>query len=131
MCMPPKILVIDDDSLIRELVLHTLQVNGYTVVTASSGQQGVGQFQEEKPDLVVLDVAMPEMSGFAVAERIRDIEQEQSRARTPIIILTAYARSFMATPDAEARIDSYLTKPIDPKKLLKHIRQFLDGEKIS
>ena len=124
--MTKKILVIDDDDLIRGLVKHTLEHDGYSVVLASSGPKGVEHFNAEKPDLVVLDIAMPGMNGFEVAGKIRAIEKEEALAYTPIIIFTAYARSFMASPSADVRIDSYLTKPIDPRKLLEHVHQFLD-----
>jgi two-component system sensor histidine kinase/response regulator len=127
--MSKKILVIDDDDLIRGLVTHTLQLDGYTVAVAPSGADGVEHFKTEKPDLVVLDIAMPGMSGFEVAEKIRNYEKEENLTHTPIIVFTAYARSFMGTPNDDLRIDSYLTKPIDTKKLLKHVHQFLDDEK--
>ncbi|MBN1566120.1 MAG: response regulator [Anaerolineae bacterium] len=129
--MSKKILVIDDDDLIRGLVTHALQLDGYTVVTAPSGPTGITQFKAEKPDLVMLDIAMPGMNGFEVATQLREFEKEQNLAHTTIIVFTAYARSFMATPDDDLRIDSYLTKPIDPKKLLKHVHQFLDDEEKS
>ncbi len=126
--MSQKILVIDDDQLIRGLVTHTLEYNGYTVVSASSGPAGIEQFKTEKPDLVMLDIAMPGMSGLEVAANIRTYEKEETLPHTPIIVFTAYARSFMDSPNDELRIDSYLTKPIEPAKLLKHVHQFLDDK---
>jgi CheY-like chemotaxis protein len=126
--MTKKVLVIDDDEMIRGLVTHTLEHDGYTVISAGSGQAGLEQFEAGKPDLVVLDIAMPGMSGFEAASKMRAIEDAENRPHTPIIVFTAYARSFMASTSDDVRIDSYLTKPIDPQKLLKHVHQFLDEE---
>jgi CheY-like chemotaxis protein len=126
--MTKKVLVIDDDEMIRDLVAHSLERDGYTVISAASGQAGLEHFEAEKPDLIVLDIAMPGMSGFEVAGKMRAIENEEKRPHTPIIVFTAYARSFMASASDDARIDSYLTKPINPQKLLEHVHQFLDEE---
>jgi CheY-like chemotaxis protein len=122
------ILVIDDDDLICTLVSKYLEREGYHVVTALNGPDGIEKYRTEKPDLVVLDVAMPEMSGFAAASRIRRIQHDEERPHTPIIILTAYARSFFQSAGSEAGIDSYLTKPITPKQLLEHVQPFLEDE---
>ncbi len=126
--MSHKILVIDDDELIRTMVRHFLEHDQYTVVTASNGTAGIEKYDVEKPDLVVLDIAMPEVNGFEVAKQIRAIQQRDSRPRTPIIFLTAYARSFFLSTGDEAGADSFLTKPITPDQLLSHVRRFL-GEK--
>lgn len=126
--MTKKILVIDDDDLVRSLVMHTLQHANYAVVTASTGTGGVTVYEEEKPDLVVLDIAMPGMSGIEVASKIREIETENKLAHVPIIVFTAYARSFMGSAGTDdLRISSYLTKPITPDKLLKHVNSFLQN----
>ena len=126
--MTHKILLVDDDDVIRNLMGMYLQRGGFSVVKAEDGMTGIEFFRAEKPDLVVLDVAMPEMSGFEVAKRLRAIEKEEERSRTPIIILTAYARSFFLADSTEAGVDSYLTKPITPDQLLQHIKEFLGQE---
>ena len=122
------ILVVDDDELICTLVAQFLKREGYHVVTALTGQVGIDKYRAEKPDLVVLDIAMPEMSGFDVASSIRSIQHEEERPHTPIIILTAYARSFFVSAGSEAGIDSYLTKPITPEQLLAHVLPFLEDD---
>lgn len=124
--MSQTILVIDDDDLIRTLVSHTLQRDNYQVLTAADGVTGIEKYETEKPDLVVVDIAMPGMSGFEVASHIRTIQERENRPYTPIIILTAYARSFMLSASDDVRVDSYLTKPITPDQLLKHVHRFLD-----
>jgi CheY-like chemotaxis protein len=126
--MSKTILVIDDDDLIRSLVKLNLEQADYRVIMAADGPGGVEQFEAEKPDLVVLDIAMPEMSGLEVAQKMRAIEQRDHTAHTPIIILTAYARSFVLSAGGQTGIDSYLTKPITSSQLLAHVHQFLgDG----
>jgi two-component system response regulator VicR len=78
--MSKTILVIDDDDVIRSLVKLNLERVGYSVITVADGPSGVEQFEAKKPDLVVVDIAMPEMSGFEVAQEMRVIEQrERSR----------------------------------------------------
>ena len=124
--MSKTILVIDDDPMIRTLVSTLLSREHYTVFTAPDGPAGIDAYQMEKPDLVVVDVAMPGMSGFEVASRVREIQSSEQRPYTPIIILTAYARSFIQSTPEDGRVDSYLTKPVTPEELLKHIRRFLD-----
>ena len=123
--MSKTILVIDDDNLINALVARLLGKEGYTVITACNGPAGIEQYETMKPDLVVLDIAMPEMSGFEVAKAIRAIQRRDDRPHTPIILLTAYARSFFIPTGSEAGIDSYLTKPITPDQLISHVNRFL------
>jgi CheY-like chemotaxis protein len=123
--MTKTILIIDDDPVIIDLITRTLHRAGYETISASDGPTGIQCFQAEKPDLVVLDVAMPEMSGFDVATDIRSIERDENRPHTPIVLLTAYARSFFVSANSETEVDSYLTKPIVPDKLLTHLNKFL------
>lgn len=123
--MAKTILVIDDEPMTVELVTRFLQHDGYDVIAAPNGTEGIAQYVAHRPDLVVLDIAMPGMNGIATAQRMRAIEQEQELPRTPIILLTAYARSFFLSASSEAGVDSYLTKPIAPDALLEHVRRFL------
>jgi CheY-like chemotaxis protein len=123
--MSKTILVIDDDDLIRNLVTHYLAHDDYAVITAPDGPTGLEKYEADRPDLVVVDIAMPGMSGFEVTKHIRAIEQREARPYTPIIILTAYARSFFLSTGGEVGVDSYLTKPIAPDQLLAHIHRFL------
>jgi CheY-like chemotaxis protein len=122
--MTQTILLVDDDTLIRDITSRYLQRAGYHVLTATNGAEGIDIYQRLAPDLIVLDVAMPEMSGFEVASTIRKMQREEGRAHIPIVLLTAYARSFFLSVGTEAGIDSYLTKPISPEQLLEHIKQF-------
>ncbi|MBN1202118.1 MAG: response regulator [Anaerolineae bacterium] len=123
--MSKTILIVDDDELLSTLTAKALERGGYAVVVARDGLTGIEKFRSEKPDLIVLDVAMPEMSGFEVAKRIRTLEYEENLSHTPIVLLTAYARSFFPSVGREAGVDSYLTKPVTPEQLLEHVSQFL------
>lgn len=123
--MSKTILVIDDDDMIRALVVRALERAGYATLAANDGPSGIDLFRANRPDLVVLDVAMPEMTGFEVVSGIRAIEADENRQHAPIVILTAYARSFFLPFGAQAEIDSYLMKPITPEQLVNHINQFL------
>ena len=122
------ILVVDDDDLVRAMVAHVLEREGYRVLKAADGASGLALYEAEKPDLVVLDIAMPHMSGMEVAARLREMQREENR-RVPIIVLTAYARSFFGPGGSgNLSVDSYLTKPVMPAKLLAHVHQFLGGD---
>ncbi len=122
------ILVVDDDDLVRAMAAHVLEQAGYRVLKAADGASALTLYAAEKPDLVVLDIAMPHMSGMEVATRLREMQREQNR-RVPIIALTAYARSFFGPGGSgNVNVDSYLTKPVMPAKLLAHVHQFLGGD---
>ncbi|NLX08429.1 MAG: response regulator [Chloroflexi bacterium] len=125
--MGQKILIVDDDASIRLLLDTYLKRQGYTVLTAHDGPTAIDLYRTEQPDLVVMDIAMPKMDGFETATHLRAIQAEEDRPHTPIIVLTAYARSFFVSTGTEPYIDSYQTKPISPDQLVRHIRQFLDG----
>lgn len=123
--MAKTILIIDDDETIIKLMAQFLERAGYEVLTADNGHEGIDKYRTFRPDLIVLDIAMPELNGFEVTKTIRQIQHTEGWPRTPIIILTAYARSFFISAGSEAGIDSYLTKPILPEQLLEHLNQFL------
>src|SRR5690349_14347720 len=82
-----KILMVEDDSAMREIVVHKLQTNGFDVVEAEDGKQGLEKAQSERPDLILLDLMLPEIDGFGVLEKIR-ADSDQNFAKTPVIILS-------------------------------------------
>lgn len=120
-----RVLVVDDDQLVRVLVSTYLTHGGYEALAAASGAEGVAMYESERPDLVVLDIAMPEMTGFEVADAIREMEAAREWPRTPIVLLTAFARSFFVPVGHDQRIDSFVSKPITRDELLKHIKPYL------
>jgi len=117
-----KILVVDDESNVREIVKMRLTINGYSVITAADGLEGLNMARSEKPDLIVLDVMLPKMDGFKVCRMLKGDEQYQN---IPIILFTAKVQeSDRQTGEAQGA-DAYLTKPYKPEELIAKIKEFL------
>jgi DNA-binding response OmpR family regulator len=114
-----KVLVADDDPDLRELIAFTLGQAGYLVIKASDGSAAVRLFTEESPDLVVLDINMPGLSGFQVCEAIR------TRSRVPVMMLTVRGEEEDLVRALGLGADDYLTKPFSPRTLLARIRALL------
>ena len=120
--MPEKILIIDDDVDTLKLVGLIVQRQGYEVQVASSGPQALAMLQSEVPDLVLLDIMMPEMDGYEVARKMRE---DPRTAEIPIIMFTAKSQLDDKVAGFEAGADDYLTKPTQPRELLAHIKAVL------
>ena len=120
--MAEKILIIDDDLETLRLVGLMLQRQGYKVVAANNGKEGMGLARKEKPDLIVLDVMMPDMDGFAVTNSIRT---DPELSDTPILMFTAKSQVDDKVAGFEAGVDDYLTKPVHPVELVAHIKALL------
>ena len=114
-----KVLVADDDAELRELIAFTLSQAGYLVIKASDGSAAVRLFAAESPDLVVLDINMPALSGFQVCEAIR------ARSRVPVMMLTVRGEEEDLVRALGLGADDYLTKPFSPRTLLARIRALL------
>ncbi len=107
-----KILIVDDEQNIREQLSKRLRREGFTVFTAANGLEGLRQFHTERPDLVVLDIVMPEMDGLTVCQRIREV------AETPIMMLSANAITEEdVVRGLTAGADEYLKKPAGMDRL--------------
>jgi DNA-binding response OmpR family regulator len=117
--MAPKILVVDDEKRLVALVKAYLEQEGYGVVTASNGREALHLTRQEKPDLILLDIMMPEMDGF---EFIRAHRRE---ADTPIILLTARVEEEDHVIGLELGADDYVTKPFRPRELVARVRAVL------
>lgn len=117
-----KILVVDDDSAINELIKINLELQGYEVVQAFNGTEGFALAKQEMPDLVVLDVMMPEVDGYTVAQRIR---QSADISDTPIIMLTALSELNNKVNGFNIGVDDYLTKPFETEELIVRVRALL------
>jgi len=117
--MPKKILIVDDEPQIVEICRDYLKAAGYETVTASNGVQGLSLARREKPDLVVLDLMMPEMDGL---DFTREIRRESD---VPIIMLTARVEETDKLIGLELGADDYITKPFSPRELVARIRVVL------
>ena len=126
-----KILVVDDD---RDFVAGTriiLENSHFQVLTAFSGQQCLGKVNEEKPDLVILDIMMPEKSGFEICKELKNSLEYN---RIPVIMLTALRQKLSQTTYTQAEglqleADDYIDKPVEPKELISRINKLLKGRK--
>ena len=114
-----KVLVADDDADLLELIAFTLSQAGYLVIKAGDGSAAVRLFAAEAPDLVVLDINMPALSGFQVCEAIR------ARSRVPVMMLTVRGEEEDLVRALGLGADDYLTKPFSPRTLLARIRALL------
>lgn len=121
----PKILVVEDNLTMRTMIVEYLQRHGFAVVSASDGVQGVKSAGNERPDLVLMDVNMPELDGWEAA---RQIHASNGLENLPIIALTAHALSDDRRHAMEAGCIDYHTKPVQFPSLIKQIEQALRGE---
>lgn len=119
MDLKEKVLIIDDDDNICELVSLYLLKEGYKIFTASNGIEGLEKFESEHPDIIVLDIMMPGMDGWEVCRRIK------KRFTTPILILSAKGETFDKVLGLELGADDYLVKPFDPKELVARVKAVL------
>lgn len=117
-----KILIIDDEKDLIETLTLRLETYGYKVISAPDGVMGLKLLQSERPDLVLLDVMMPKMDGYAVC---RSIKNDPLYANTKVLMLSAKALSEDKRKGEEAGCDYYVTKPFDGKDLVKLIEGFL------
>lgn len=114
-----KILVVDDEEDILELVRHNLARDGYQVICAASGEKAVAKARSDKPDLIVLDLMLPGIDGLQVARNLKDDSGTRS---IPIIMLTAKGEEADVVTGLELGADDYITKPFSPRVLLARIR---------
>ncbi len=115
----PKVLVVEDEKNILELVRFNLEKEGFTVLTALDGSQGLELAREEKPDLIVLDVMLPGMNGLEVC---RELQREYETREIPIIMLSARAEEVDKVLGLEMGADDYITKPFSPRELVARVK---------
>jgi Response regulators consisting of a CheY-like receiver domain and a winged-helix DNA-binding domain len=117
-----KILLVDDEVDILEFISYNLEKEGYKVFTAQNGAEAIKVAEKTLPDLIILDVMMPEMDGIAACEEIRRIPSLQN---TIIAFLTARGEDYSQIAGFEAGADDYITKPIRPKVLVSRVKALL------
>lgn len=117
-----KILVVDDEEDILSLVKMRLEANGYEVITAQDGQEGLNIAKSAKPDLIVLDLMLPKMDGYKVC---RILKFDSRYKDIPIILFTARSREEDKKTGFVTGADAYITKPFEPQVLLENIKKLL------
>jgi len=117
-----KILIVDDEKDILEFLSYNLQKEGYEIFRANNGNSALKVAKKEIPDLIILDVMMPEMDGIETCEKIREIESLDS---TLILFLTARSEEYSELAGFSAGADDYVTKPIKPKLLISRVNALL------
>ncbi|NVM57156.1 MAG: response regulator [Desulfobacterales bacterium] len=123
--MSAKILIVDDESNLLRLIGYVLQVEGYEIVTAQSGMEAPNKIQTEKPDLIILDSTLPDISGLEICQRLR---RNSYTADLPIIMLSAWVELSDKIRGLEAGADEYITKPVDPDELVARVGALLSAK---
>ena len=120
--MGKKILVVDDEPYLAEMMANRLEANRYTVVTALSGRDALDQVAKVKPDLILLDILMPDMDGYQILRRLKEDPKTQS---LPVIMLTVKKWSEDIKKAMESGASDYIVKPFSPAEVLKKIEGVL------
>jgi DNA-binding response OmpR family regulator len=119
-----RILVADDEIYILHILEFSLNLEGYDVIRASSGAEALSKVVKERPDLVVLDILMPETDGYEVCRRIKSDERTRD---IPVIFLSAKDTPMDQEVGMRLGADAYITKPFSPQRLIDCIQSLLDG----
>ena len=114
--MDRKILIVDDEKNIADIIAFNLKKEGYQVIKAGDGEEGVKMAMEENPDLILLDIMMPKMDGYEACKKIRE------KKNTPIIMLTARAEELYKVLGLELGADDYVTKPFGVRELMARVK---------
>ena len=114
--MDRKVLIVDDEKNIVDIIAFNLKKEGYQVITASDGEEGVEKTFSENPDLILLDIMMPKMDGYEACRKIRE------KKHTPIIMLTARAEEVDKVLGLEMGADDYVTKPFGVRELMARVK---------
>ena len=117
-----KILIVDDEANIRQLVKYNLEKESYQILEAEDGFQGLRLAKTEKPDLILLDLMLPQMDGLEVC---RSLKGNQATAALPIIMLTAKSEEIDKVIGLELGADDYMTKPFSPRELVARVKAVL------
>ncbi len=120
--MSKRILVVDDDSKIVDVIKRRLEQSNYEVITAYDGEEGLDKVQKGKPDLIILDIMLPKVDGYTVCRRLKS---DRKYKNVPVIMLTARVLDYDEETGRKAGADSYITKPFDAPVLLAVIEELL------
>ena len=131
--MPAKILIVDDDPDILDAMAMIIESQGYDVVTARDGIEGLANLKSENPDLLILDLMMPKLDGFGVCKELQDPRWSKYK-NIPILILTsvreeASRRRYELETGLELNVDDYVEKPMSPDVLLERVSTLIKKKK--
>jgi len=124
--MAKKVMVVDDEPYIARVIKFKLEQEGYTVVSANDGITGLEKIRQEKPQLVLLDVMMPGLSGYEVCQKIK---ADAELAGIPVVFLTAKGQERDREQGLAIGASDYITKPFSPNRLLELVRTMIGGAK--
>jgi len=115
-----RVLVVDDDTVIRQLITVNLELEGFEVATAVDGQDCLDKVKDIQPDVITLDIMMPRLDGWAAAGRLR---ADPETAGIKVVLLSARAQEADLERGSRIGVDAYLTKPFDPDELIEVVRR--------
>ena len=118
-----RILIAEDERDIRELIIFTLEFGGFQVLSATNGEEAVELARQHRPDLIILDVRMPKMTGYEACRLLKS--QEETRSIT-VVFLSAKGQEAEIRQGMEAGADAYILKPFAPDELIQQVRAILD-----
>ena len=122
--MSKRILIIEDQEDNRAILRDLLSQAGYELIEAGDGEEGVKLAQQERPDLILMDIQLPVIDGYEATRRIRSVADLKA---IPIIAVTSYALSGDEAKARAAGCDGYVTKPFSPRALLAKVREYMPG----
>jgi len=117
-----KVLIVDDERLTRAVLQHNVVLAGYDVMVAGSGKEAMEKIIDVTPDLIVVDLVMPDMNGFEMCRRIRS---NKETTKTPVIVVSALQSQSDVEEAKISGANVYLTKPVKPEEFVSHIKKFL------
>ena len=123
--MSKRILIVEDQEDNRTILRDVLSTVGYELIEALNGKDGVRLAQSERPDLILMDIQLPEMDGYQATQQIKSIAELKT---IPIIAVTSYALSGDEAKARAAGCDGYIAKPFSPRELLAKVRKYLSDE---
>jgi two-component system KDP operon response regulator KdpE len=117
---PPIVLLVDDEPVLLRMLEVNLKIAGFAVRTATSGAGALASVAEETPDVVVLDLGLPDLDGWEVLARLRAID---ALAETPVVVVSGSDRDAAGDPGYAANVHAFLTKPVEPADLVETVRR--------
>ena len=114
-----KVLVVDDEEYIQHILNFSFGAEGYEVITAGDGEEAINKAKDEKPDVIVLDIMMPNMDGYEACKRLKSDPKTKA---IPVILLTAKGRDVDRKLGNEAGADDYVVKPFSPGRLIERVQ---------